>query len=79
MVMKYTFSVGWLIGGIIITIAGGLIILYYRQISENLASGVSSYERVKLFGIIMVLVGLLVTANLHTYLLGLIVKLLFGK
>ncbi len=77
--MKYTFSVGWLIGGIIITIAGGLIILYYRQISENLASGVSSYERVKLFGIIMVLVGLLVTANLHTYLLGLIVKLLFGK
>ena len=66
-------------GGIAIVIAGGLIVIFYRQIAENLANGVSSYERVKLFGVITIIVGLLVTANLHTFLLGLIVQLLFRR
>ena len=79
MIMKYTFDFGWMIGGILITVAGGLIVIFYRQIAENLANGVSSYERVKLFGIITILVGLLVTANLHTYVLGLLVKLIFNR
>ena len=62
-----------------IALAGGLIVIFYRQIAENLANGVSSYDHVKLFGVITVVVGLLVTANLHTFLLGLLVKLMFGK
>lgn len=77
--MDYTFSIGWLFAGIAITVGGGLIVFFYRQIAENLANGVSSYDRVKLFGVITIIVGLLVTANLHTFLLGLLVKLLFGK
>lgn len=77
--MNYTFSLGWMFGGIAIVIAGGLIVIFYRQIAENLANGVSSYERVKLFGVITIIVGLLVTANLHTFLLGLIVQLLFRR
>lgn len=77
--MDYEFSLGWMFGGLVIALAGGLIVIFYRQIAENLANGVSSYEHVKLFGIITVVVGLLVTANLHTFILGLIVKLLFGR
>ena len=77
--MDFTFSFGWMFAGIVITIAGGLIVVFYRQISENLANGVSSYSHVKLFGVITAIIGLLVTANLHTALLTLIVKLMFGK
>lgn len=76
-VMDFEFSVGWMMVGIVITIAGGAIVFFYRQIAENLANGVSSYEHVKLFGIITAIVGLLVTANLHIFVLTLFVKLIF--
>ena len=77
--MDFTFNFGWMFGGIAITIVGVLIVVFYRQIAENLANGVSSYDHVKLFGIIMAIVGLLVTANLHIFVLTLIVQLLFGN
>ena len=77
--MDFEFSFGWMIGGIVIAIAGGLIVVFYRQIAENLANGVSSYDHVKLFGVITIIVGLLVTANLHIFLLTLLVNLMFGK
>lgn len=77
--MDFTFDFGWMFGGLGIALAGGLIVVFYKQIADNLANGVSSYEHVKLFGVITVIVGLLITANLHIFLLQLIVKLLFGK
>ena len=77
--MEYEFSLGWMFGGLVITLAGGLIVIFYKQIADNLANGVSSYDRVKLFGIITAVVGLLITANLHTFILKLLVNLLFGK
>lgn len=77
--MDFEYSFGWMAGGLLIALAGGLIVVFYKQIADNLASGVSSYDRVKLFGIITIVVGLLITANLHTFLLGLIVSLIFGK
>lgn len=77
--MDFTFDFGWMAGGLLITAAGGAVIFFHRQIAENLANGVSSYEHVKLFGIIMVVVGLLVTANLHTFVLTLLVHLITGR
>ena len=77
--MDYTFSFGWMFGGLAIALAGGLVVVFYKQIADNLANGVSSYDRVKLFGVIAIIVGLLATANLHTFILNLIVKLMFGK
>ena len=62
-----------------IAAAGGAIVFFHRQIAENLANGVSSYDHVKLFGIITVVVGLLITANLHTLILTLIVNLIAGR
>ncbi len=77
--MEYTFSLGWMFAGLAIAIVGGLVVIFYRQIAENMANGVSSYEKVKLFGVIAIVVGLLITANLHTFLLGLLVNLLFKR
>ena len=77
--MDFTFDFGWMVGGLLIVAAGGAIVVFYRQISDNLASGVSSYDRVKLFGIITIIVGLLITANLHILVLSLIDNLLFNR
>ena len=77
--MKYEFSIGWMLGGLAITLAGGLIVVFYKQIADNLANGVSSYDRVKLFGIITIIVGLVCTANLHTFIIGALVQLMFGR
>ena len=71
--MDFTFSFTWMLIGLIIAVIGGAIVFFYRQIADNLANGVSSYEHVKLFGIVTVIIGLIVTANLHTFLLDLIV------
>ena len=74
--MDFTFDFGWMFGGMIIAAIGGAIVFFYRQIADNFASGVSSYDRVKLFGIITLVVGLLITANLHTLVLSFIVGLI---
>lgn len=78
-IMDFTFDFGWMVGGLFIALAGGLIVIFYRQIADNLANGVSSYERVKLFGVITIIVGLLITANLHIFILTLITNLLFKR
>lgn len=77
--MDFTFSIGWMFGGIAITIVGGLVVIFYRQISDNLVNGVSSYEKVKLFGIITSVVGLLVAMNLHTLILTWLVQVVFNR
>ena len=79
MFMDFEYSIGWMFGGLAIALAGGLIVIFYKQIADNLANGVSSYDHVKLFGVITTVIGLLITANLHTFLLSLITNLLFGK
>ena len=77
--MDFTFNLGWMFGGLGIALAGGLIVIFYRPIADNLVSGVSSYERVKLFGIITIIVGFLIASNLMSLVLTGIVSLLFGK
>ena len=77
--MDFTFSFGWMAAGLVITLAGGAIVIFYRQIAQGLASGVASYDRVKLVGIITVVVGLAVTMNIHILILEFIVGLVTGK
>lgn len=77
--MDFTFSFGWMFGGLAIAAVGGAIVFFYRPISENLANGVSSYEHVKLFGVVTIIIGLLTASNLMPLVLGLIVNLIFGK
>lgn len=77
--MDYEFNVGWMIGGLVITIVGALVVFFHRPIAENMANGVSSYDKVKLFGIITIIVGLLTTSNLLLFLLRLVFGLLLGQ
>ncbi len=77
--MDFSFNLGWMFGGLVILAIGVLIVVFYRQIAENLASGIRSYDHVKLFGIITIIVGILITTNLHTVLLNLILHLITGR
>ena len=77
--MDFEFSFGWMVAGLVIAAVGGAVVFFYRPIAENLANGASSYERIKLFGVIAIVVGLLVTANLHILVLQLLVKFITGK
>ncbi len=77
--MDFTFSFGWMFGGLAIALTGGLIVIFYRQIADNLANGVSSYDKIKLFGVITVAIGFLIAANLHILVLTFITNLLFGR
>ncbi len=66
-----------MVAGLAITLAGALVVIFYRPIAENLANGVSSYEKVKLFGIIAVVIGLLTTSNLLLFVFNLLFGFLF--
>lgn len=77
--MDFTFNIGWLVGGLVITAIGGAIVFFHRQIADNLANGVSSYDHVKLFGVITAIIGLIVAMNLHVFILTLLVNLITGK
>jgi len=77
--MQWNFSFGWMIIGLIIVTISGLIVAKYQTISDNMLSGISSYDRVKFWGIIGIILGLSITANLHTYFLTILIKLLFKR
>ena len=77
--MDWNFSFGWMFLGLLITVAGTLVVLFHRQIADNMAGGVSSYDKVKIFGIVAIGVGFLVMSNLHTLLLSAFVQLVFKR
>ena len=77
--MQWNFSFGWMLIGLIITTLSGLVVAKYQVISDNMLSGVSSYDRVKFWGLIGVGLGLAVPANLHTFFLTILVSLLFKR
>ena len=75
--MDWNYSIGWLFVGILILAAGTAITVLYQKISDTWASGPASYEKVKLVGIIVAILGLIIMANLHTLILSLFVGLVF--
>ena len=77
--MDWNFSIGWMITGLIILAASGAVVANYQKISDTMLSGVSSYDRVKFWGMIGVGLGLAVMANLHTLILTFFVNLVFKR
>ena len=73
--MNYEFSVGAFFLGILIVAISAVVLRWYQPIADNLSSGVSSYDRFKLAGLIGVGVGFVVMLNLHTVLLQAFVNL----
>lgn len=70
--MQWTFDWGWFFGGLVISIAGILMVRFHRQIADNLAGGVQSYDKVKLWGVVATIGGFIVASNLHSTILYLI-------
>ena len=77
--MNWNYSIGWLFVGILILAIGTAITVFYQKISDTWASGPASYERVKLIGIIVAVIGLIVMANLHTLILSACTSLIFKQ
>jgi hypothetical protein len=73
--MQWSFSWGWFFGGIAIAVAGLLMVRFHRQIADNLANGVSSYDKIKLWGVVAIIGGFVCMANLHTLILAFIISL----
>ncbi len=77
--MDWNFNIGWFILGLMIMVGGTLGMVFYRQIADNMASGVASYDKVKLFSGIAIGLGLLIMMNLHTLILTFFVNLVFKR
>ncbi len=75
--MEYELSLGSFFLGIMIVIAGILFVRFHQWFADNFAGGVGSYERFKLFGVIFCAVGLIVMINLHSVILGALVRAIF--
>jgi hypothetical protein len=64
--------------GLLIMACGTALVLWYRPVADNFGGGVGSYERYRLWGLLAVIGGFLVTINLHSIFLGWAVSLVFG-
>ena len=76
--MEYHFNTAWFIVGLMIVCAGGLFLRYHMWIADNFGGGLGSYDRYKLAAVIMIVVGLVASVNLHTLILGWIFGGLFS-
>ena len=72
----YEFSLGASLLGLVIMIAGALMIVFYQKIGNYISYGTSSYDKVKLWGLIACAIGFVLLANLHNLLLRLLLNLL---
>ena len=77
--MEYEFSWTWFGLGILLLLGSGAVVLWHRPIADNFGSGVSSYDRYRLWGLIGCGVSLLVMLNLHTNILTWVFGMLFGR
>ena len=76
--MDFNFSLAWLFGGIALVIVGILMVRYYKQIADNLMSGVSSYGHLRLAALITIGVGIAAATNLIPLILALIKSTIFS-
>ena len=72
----YEFSLGASLLGLVIMIAGALMIVFYQKIGNYISYGTSSYDKVKLWGLIACAIGFVLLANLHNLLLRLLLNFL---
>ena len=77
MEVAWTFSVGWMMIGLLIFAAGGAIVALHQKIADSMMAGAVDYQRVKFIGLIVIAVGFVVTVNLHTLILSWLVNLIF--
>ncbi len=77
--MDYELSSGALFLGLLIIAVGVVFVRFYQWVADNFGSGVSSYERYKLYAILTCVFGLLMMINVPGYLLGLVAQAIFPQ
>ena len=77
--MEYTYSWGWFFIGLLVLAASVCLTVWYRPIADTMGSGVSSYERFRLWGLIGIGIGLLTMLNLHTLFFVWVFSQFFGN
>ncbi|MCB9819863.1 hypothetical protein H6796_00960 [Candidatus Nomurabacteria bacterium] len=77
--MNYEFSFGTFLFGIVIVIAGAVLVRYYQQIADGMGSGVVDYDRYKLAGLIACGVGFIVMLNFHTLIFEWVFSFFFNR
>jgi hypothetical protein len=76
--MEYSFDLGSFFIGLIICLVGGALVIFHRQVADNFVGGVNSYEKIKLVGIIGVVLGLFIATGIMNLILGFIFQSIFG-
>jgi hypothetical protein len=76
--MEYEFSWTWFFVGLVVQAVGVLFVRYYRQVADNMGSGVASYDRFRIAAVATCAVGILMMFNLHSLIIGWLAKLIFG-
>ena len=74
--MEYTFDIGWLIGGIVITAIGAVMLKFYRQIADNFFL---KYSTIQIVAVIFCVVGILSASNLMPFLLNNIISAIIPR
>ncbi len=72
------FAILELFFGILVLIAGGIVVIFHQKLADNLGSGVSSYDRFKFWGLVTCGVGFAIMLSLHTIPLNWLLNSLFG-
>ena len=59
-------------------IAGALLTRFYKEVADNIGSGVASYERYRLVGVLVCVAGVIMMFNFHNLVFGFIAYMIFG-
>ena len=73
----YEFSLESMFIGLLILAAGAAMVVFHQKLADHLASGVSSYERFRFWGLVVCGVGLAITLSLHSIPLNWLINSLF--
>ena len=71
------FSIETFFFGLLITTGGALLVRFYKQVADNFVNGISSYDKVKLWGSGMTIFGMLYAFNIVNILVVQLIKQFF--
>jgi hypothetical protein len=74
----YEFSFLWFFIGIAVVLGGIVFMRYYKEIADNMGSGVASYNHYKIAALVICGAGILMTFNLHNLIIAFVANLIFG-
>ena len=77
--MDYEFSIGSFFIGLIILALGVVFVRFHQWVADNFGSGVTSYDRYKLYAFLACGLGLIVMVNLHAVILNSIADAIFSR